>query len=395
MSQLTELELAFQRARIHLLKDPMKVFFSSLVMLLPQEIDTHPDCDTACTDGKKIYYSSQYFMGLGDKEFRSSLMAHEAMHVALKHMMRVGNLDPEVFNEAADHVINLMLKAAGFRIPNGWLCDHRFNDMHTAEVYKILMAEKGTNKKPDNGSGNEPKGDIRKPKPDDQKGDEEDKAGTAQEEAKVSAEIDSLLQQASQMVAMAGAPPGSIPGEVQVYLDGLLKPKLPMAQHLRRFFQNVAKNDYSWRKINRRFKPMLLPGMASTKLSNIAFAFDMSISVSEADIKRYVSELYAVLRMLKPDKLTLILFDTRVVSVTEIKSVRDLMKLKLQGRGGTSIHPVMDWAKKNKPTALVVFTDGEYAHPNINPGCPILWMIHGYSKERFNCSFGTTIKFDV
>ena len=55
----------------------------------------------------------------------------------------------------------------------------------------------------------------------------------------------------------------------------------------------------------------------------------------------------------------------------------------------------MEWARINKPTALCVFTDGEYSHPTFNPGCPIMWMIHGYSKDMFRCDFGTTIRFDV
>jgi predicted metal-dependent peptidase len=157
----------------------------------------------------------------------------------------------------------------------------------------------------------------------------------------------------------------------------------------------MAKNDYSWRRINRRFKPMMLPGMWSEKLSNIAFAFDMSGSVSDADTKRYVSEMYHVMRMLKPDMLTLIQFDTKIKSVEKIKSVRDMMNVKLVGRGGTDIEDLMQWARKHKPTALVVFTDGEYRHPSFNPGCPILWMIHGRRREHFHCDFGTTIKFEV
>ena len=192
-----------------------------------------------------------------------------------------------------------------------------------------------------------------------------------------------------------GDKPGSIPADVQVFLDGLLKPKLPMAAHLRKFFNAIDKSNYSWQKLNRRFYPQLMPGLKGKKLGHIAFAFDMSSSVSDSDIKRYVTELMAVVRNLKPEKITLVQFTCELKSVHKIKSVQDLANIELRGRGGTCIEPLMEWAKINKPTALCVFTDGEYPHPSFNPGCPIMWMIHGYSKDNFHCDFGTTIRFDV
>lgn len=390
--QNEQMDLAMQQARIELMRHDKWTFFSALILFLRSEVDTDPSVKTASVDGKTIWYNSAFFLSL-TKGQRCTLMAHEALHPALKHMFRLMDRDLKTFNDAADHVINNMLLEAGFEPIPDWLCDLRFKGMHTEEVYQILRQESTQQSSsqsggpaPGQGQPNSIGQDLRSPP--------KDEVGSSTEDA-VSQDIDVMLQQASQIVAAKGLEPGNIPQMIQVYLDSLLKPKLPMAQHLRRFFQTMAKNDYSWRRINRRFKPMLIPGMWSEKLSNIAFAFDMSGSVSDADTKRYVSEMFGVMRMLKPDQLTLVQFDTGIKSVDKIKSVKDMHGIKLVGRGGTNIECVMEWAKKHKPTALVVFTDGEYRHPSFNPGCPILWMIHGHRKDKFHCDFGTTIRFEV
>lgn len=401
----TQFDTAMTQARIELMKHDKWTFFSALILFM--ETVVTDEVPTLETDGVKLWINPDFFVnGLPTKGQRCTVLAHEAMHPALQHNFRFlqGVHDEDLWNQAADHVINIMLSDAGFEpIPN-WYCDFRFRGMDTETVYKILRQEQSQQPQPKpqpdpqggggaGGSGvtgeNSPQGapgkDIKRPEAGD------DGQGIADAKNHVT----ETLQKAAQMVAMQGKDPGCIPKDIQVYLDSLLKPKLPMAQHLRRFFQNMAKNDYSWRKLNRRFKPMILPAMWSEKLSDLAFAYDMSGSVSERDIKRYNSEMVGVTRNLKPDKIHLVQFDTEIKSVHVIKSVKDLLKVPLTGRGGTDINPLMEWAKKNKPKALIVFTDGEYRHPNFNPGCPVLWMIHGSRKEKFKCDFGTIIRFDT
>ena len=391
---LAKIDAAFTQARIELMRHDKWTFFSALTMLLKQEIDTNPAVKDAAVSDTHTYYNSDYFLSL-TKMQRVTVMAHLAMHVALKHGLRMGDCEPETYNEACDNVVNLGLAAAGFEPIPEWKCEPRFNSMTVPQVYKILMEEKQQNPPPppppsgggegdDDGEGeSQPQkypmsGDILPP--------EKDEEGKAKDEVEVSAEIDSKLMQAAQMVEM-GTNPGSIPGDIQVYLDSLLKPKLPMAYYLRRFFRKLDKSDYSWKKINRRFAPVMIPGLCSeNKLDDLVFAYDMSMSVSKEDIKRYNSEMVGVTRQLRPDSIKVVQFDTSIKSVDTIKTVKDLMDLTLVGRGGTNIEPLMQWAAKNKPKALIVFTDGEFTHPKTNPGCPVLWMIHGRSRERYQLS---------
>ena len=394
MSQDAEFWKALTKARLDLMQMPKAMFVTTLALMMKQKLD-NVRIPTAATDGLCIYYNSDFFMKLNRKQ-RCTLVAHEAMHPALDHILMAKDfkITPENhkrFNKAGDFIINDFLVLAGFEPIPGWCHDVKYRGMTTMQVYRLLQEDEASGK-PSPGAGGEagtdgePMDDLLEPG--------ESEPGMSPDE--ISQQIKSNVTAAATATKMKGGDAaGSIPADVQVFIDGLLKPKLPMAAHLRKFFTAIDKSNYSWQKLNRRFYPQLMPGLQGKKLGHLAFAFDLSSSCSDKDIQRYVSELYAVIRNLKPDRITLLQFTCELKSVNVLKTIRDLANLELRGRGGTCIEPVMEWARVNKPTALCVFTDGEYSHPTFNPGCPIMWMIHGYSKDMFHCDFGTTIRFDV
>lgn len=386
---------AYTQARVYLMQNPNWAFYSALLMLLEDRID-YQGVDTAATDGKHLDINTDFFMSLPSKAQRATLLAHEAMHVALKHMVRGDLITAEQWdrwNDAGDYVINAMLVQDKMEPIAGWLYDDKFKDLSTEQVFKLLE-----DVPPPPKTGGSIGADVKKPSQEPDDG--ESGSGNADVDAKqalaqLSGQIDVMLRQAEQQAISSGMKPGDIPQQIRAYLDSLVKPKLPTATILRRFMRNLSRDDYSWRKINRRFRPMILPGLRSdNKLMHIAFAFDMSCSVTKKDYTRYMSELYGVMRGMKPDKLTLIQFDTDIKSEHKLKTVRDLSNVELKGRGGTCIECVMEWAKKNRPAALVVFSDGEYAHPSFNPGVPVIWLIHG-SRREFHCDFGTTVIFET
>lgn len=422
MNQPLPHELAMVHAKIAFMNDEKSMFLYNVCFHLKFVWDAGINPPTACVDGYTMTFHPDFFMML-PHEMRITLLAHETGHVTKEHMARRAGREPREYNHAADYVINQELKDAGFKPiiwkdDNGkeikWLQDDRFANMTTEQVYDILISERqpppeaggGSGGIPDpNGQstdgasggagmpgGDDPWRDIREPQ---NAKDEPGKPPTPKPtEAEVRQHLDEILI-SSAMAARLGGQPGSIPNDVQMYLDSLLKPKLPMASHLRRFFQATQKNDYTWQRPNRRHLPMYLPSMRSEALSHIAFAFDMSASVRDSDIKRYVSEMVGVLRNMKPDKITLILFDTAIKSITEVKSVKDLMEVKLIGRGGTDVGELLEWARKNNPKALCIFTDGEFHDFGFRkPACPILWMIHN-KRRKFSWNYGTVIPFEV
>ena len=363
---MEERDIALSKAKIQLMSRPDSAFFTTILFSLRFRWDeTHP---TAYTDGTWLGINPKWFMGLSSEE-RVFLLIHEAMHVAYMHMLRLGERDPQKWNHAADYVINLMLIERGFIMPKDGLLDHAYKGMSTEEVYNKLP-EKDRSKIIL---------DLKEP--------------TEQTDS-VQREIEDILVRASIQSKMQNDAIGTIPGEIAIFLEKLLNPKLPWQRILQKYMNNMAKNDYSFRKPNRRYFPKYhLPSMYSEKLMNIAIAVDASGSVSDAEFLRFISETNGILKMMKPDKITLVQFDTEIKSVDEVKSVQELSKVKFSGRGGTLISPVIQWANENKPQLLLVFSDGQFRFYEYPTKIPVVWLIHG--KPDFTAPYGKVIHYEM
>lgn len=364
--------IALSKAKIQLMARPDSAFFTTIVFSLHHIFDE--TVATACTNGTYIKFNPKFFMDLSPEE-RVFLLLHEAMHCAYLHMERFrAGADQKChdrWNIAADHVINLQLIERGFKMPSMGLADYKYKSMSTEEVYKLL---------PDNPG---------KPYIQDLEASEVEPEELAREMA------DILVRAAIQSKANNDAP-GTIPGDIQIFLDNLLDPKLPWQRILQKYLQTYAKNDHTWKRPNRRFFPKHhLPSLHSEALLNLAVAVDISGSVSDEEFKQMVSEISSILRMMKPDKITIVQFDTEIKSVNEVRNLQELMAVKFTGRGGTRIGPVLDWAKTTKPQLLMVFTDGGFNFYNDDAGYKgdLIWLIHEH--QGWTAPMGKVIHYTM
>lgn len=368
MNVSNEAQQALNKAKISLMSRGDSAFFTTVCFSLKHIWDAN--IPTACTNGLEIRFNPTSFLALTPGQRVSRLM-HETMHVALQHMGRLQGRNMDKFNIAADYCINLMLVDRGFeRIPT-WLYDEQYRGMSTEEIYKLL---------PDDMEMPASEADLNSP---------------PMEPEEFDNLVSDILVRASVQSKMSGDAPGTIPGEIQSYLDKLLKPRLPWNRILQKYMNSLAKNDYSFRKPNRRFFPKHhLPSLYSERLMDIAIAVDASGSVSDEDFKVFISEVDGILRMMQPDKITLIQFDMGIRSVDTVKNVRELAKLKFIGRGGTDITQVMNWTKKNKPQLLLMFSDGDFIFRAAHTSkMPTLWVIH--NNEKFTAPFGKVIHYKI
>lgn len=331
------------------------------------------DVPTAATDGKHVMYNPEFFKSL-TKEERTFLMLHECWHVIFDHVGKQGrsaNLEPKKFNAAADYVINYMLVSNNYSMPKGGLYDTKYADMCTEQVYELL---------PDNPDEGSMGGDIGTP------------AEADPDEAK---DIhDDLMLKAKLAAENAGDDFGMIPGEITEYIENLTNPKLSWDKLLKKYFTSMVKNNYSFRKPNRRYMPdHILPSAYSEALGDVTMAIDMSGSVTHEETEQFVGDVHSVITKCKPKMLRLIQFDTQICQIDEIKRKEDLLKIDFVGRGGTYLEPLMQWAIENNPNVLVVFTDG-YFHTEItDPKVPVIWVIH--NNKDFKISFGKVIHYVI
>lgn len=374
------------KAKIGLLSKDELVFFSSIILGVPHKIDNATQ--TAHTDGLSISYNEEFFKKLTGEE-REFLMAHEGMHIALEHCTeRAVGMDPELWNKAADYVINLMLTKIGLKMPKGGLLRHDFNNMSTKQIYRQLEAEEARNGKgstPDNSMGGQSLKDIKEPPSNDQK--------TRKE---IKEQVEELVMRGKVMAEMAGCMPGDLGPDLQRLIDGLTKPAIPWQRVLQRFFNAMNKGDYSWRKPNRRYQPlgMYLPSLYTPAMGPVDFAWDTSGSITDQIFKYFVSETHFVLKKFNPEYITVMQFDHTLRSKDKVRTARDLLKLEMQGGGGTHIDEAIAEFAKNNSQALIVLTDGYLnTHHIPNPGKPVIWAV--YQNRGFTPTWGKVVNFEM
>lgn len=363
---MKDLQRALDKAKIALMSKPDSTFFTTVCFSLKHVWDN--TIPTAATNGVCIKFNPDFFMGLSVEE-RVFLLLHESMHVAYLHMERLMERDRAKFNVAADHVINLQLIERGFKMPKMGLANPDYKSLSTEEVYKLLPDQDESQCDMDLEPGEGDPGELRQ-------------------------QVEDILVRAYVQSKMDNNSPGSIPGDIQIFLNGLLKPKLPWNRILQKFLYSTAKSDYSFRKPNRRhFPEYYLPSLHSESLVDLAIAVDISGSVSDEQFKRFISEIHSIFKMMKPEKISLIQFDTRIQSIDQIHNLHELSKVKFIGRGGTEIVPVIDWVNKNKPQVFLTFTDGEFRFKNAETKVPSIWLIH--ENPNFSAPFGRVIHYTI
>jgi predicted metal-dependent peptidase len=305
---------------------------------------------TAAISPRMLYWNPEFFLSL-DEQTRVTVLAHELYHKARLHHQRRGNRDSRVYNWAGDYVINNDLKDAGFYMGGfPYLLDDRFRGMETGDVYDILVQEDPLSSALGMDIFEDPDMDVNE-------------------------YVNDAI--ASFSAARFASQPGSIPGESEVFIDEFLNPVLPWNQLLYNFFNELTDQEYSYARPNRRYDNPLMRGLVGTNgLDHLIYYLDVSGSISDEQVVRFNSEVKFIKDELQPEKLTLVLFDTRICDVFTFAKDEPFEKIVTTGRGGTDLQEVFEHMKAEAPTAAVIFTDLCVSIPE-NPGIPIIWAISG------------------
>jgi len=113
----------------------------------------------------------------------------------------------------------------------------------------------------------------------------------------------------------------------------------------------------------------------SEALTEVAGALDASGSVTDNDIRMFLSEMGGIKDILNPKLFTIIDFDTKINNVHHLNETDDVASIKITGRGGTRLQPVFDFYKDKNPTVLIVFSDLHCARIEEDPGYPVIWIV--------------------
>lgn len=345
-----------QKAKAGLILD--QPFFASILLSMPMILDNSQP--TMATDGETIYFNETWVSALQLPEV-TFVLAHETMHAVFQHMLRLDGKNLNKWNVATDHIINTLLVTEGVGVmPKGALCDFGLvkNGNGTAEgVYRLLPKE--TEQKP----GGNPGGPNGQPGPLDTllkpKGDEEE----------ARREIEGKVRQAKNA--------GKMSANLKRFVKELLKTTTPWRDVLRRFVSEKAKVEYSYARPKRRFlaEDLYLPSLVGEQVGAIAVAVDCSGSIDEKLLALFEAEIKAIHQDVKPSRLDVLYFDSKVLPGRQSFGPDDTVKLNHVGGGGTAFSPVFQTlnADETQPVACIVLTDLYCSDFGPQPDYPVLW----------------------
>lgn len=171
-----------------------------------------------------------------------------------------------------------------------------------------------------------------------------------------------------------------------------MNPKLPWETILFNFFNALTTEEYSFTRPNRRYEDPILPGITGRNgLEHLVYFVDASGSITDEQVLRANSEIKYIQEEMNPERLSLIIFDTKIRSIREFERDDPFDKVEIHGRGGTCLKDCWEYLRLEAPTAAVVFTDLCVDIPD-NPGIPIIWIV--VDNKSAKVPYGQLINLD-
>lgn len=403
-------------------------FYGLLLMHMIYSIDE--GCETAYTDGERIAFSPTFLEELSDKEL-DFVMMHEILHVVLQHCLRGEDKDNELYNIAADIVINSTVmhenndKASSIALSKYGESMHIAPDgkegyLYTAEeVYEMLQSKQKfsnggrqkSNKAGNAGSKNGRAGKERQSikdmdKPVAKRWDDHSQWGKFEEDSKLR---DIWIKNFAECcgavkVRDASNNRGTLPMFAQRMLEKLKKPQTDWRTILNDFIQEDI-SDYSFSPPDRRLQdsPFFLPDFnemgKNDNVSDILFFIDTSGSISDNDMTAAYSEVKGAIDQYD-GKLQgwLGFFDAAVIEPKPFSSFEEFIVIKPAGGGGTDFQIIFEYVnqhtKEKEPNCIIILTDGYAPFPKeaLANDIPVLWLIN---NQDVNPPWGKVARFTV
>ena len=299
------------------------------------EIKEDAEADPVNNDGRIIRYNDRILRSCTPEQ-QLFWFSQQLMHIRLAHSARGEGREETLWRRASDAVVNSMLLADGFELPDG-VPLLPSGELRSAEAqYAMLL-----------GADIEEKQETTIIK-------DMHKVNEAQGEGKPS--LQDRLSDVSR-----GARPREIadPGlaEAIAGLRDLLEPSLQMEFD---WFPGDTIRDGMLRE---RFKPYPVP--------HAEILLDTSASVDAELLRAFVR---AVKGLLQENAVIRVgCFDTKFYGFQEIRSDRDIRELELQGGGGTNFETAIH-AFTGDAETRIIFTDGYAEMPEER--CDAIWLIY-------------------
>ncbi|MBK9940053.1 MAG: VWA-like domain-containing protein [Kouleothrix sp.] len=364
-------------------------FFTSLALFARFEVSY--EIPTAATDGRSIFVNPNFFDTLTTAE-QDAVLVHEVLHAALLHVPRRGGRDPQLWNIAADIVVNGMLVQERYDLPTGGLRNQQLEHLSVEEVYEQLLREQ-----PSDEPQPQPQPDLLERSPADAQAADADApgpgSGPADAEARNRA-LEKHWQQAHEQARIVAEETaiGTAPAGMARELGSLSPAKLDWRSYLWRF---LVQTPTDFQHFDRRFvgRGMYLETISGEHL-NVLLAVDTSGSIDRQAVELFLGEVRGILRAYPHLRCDLYYADAEVYGPHRLTPSSPLPPV--VGGGGTDFRPffarIPTYRPPWEPSVAIYLTDGYGEFPERAPRCPVLWVVTpgGIALERF--PFGQAVR---
>jgi len=380
-------------------------FFGNLAMRLKLENgDTW--CETAATDGRKFYYNTDFInaMSVGNMMF---LFCHELLHAAYDHVGRTTRAhNPKLANIAMDYVVNadLIKHGLGTKIDpclydrkyDGWSWEQVYDDLRQNvkevtidELAEMLLDEHLESKGSGNGDG---EGDGNN----DSKG-----KGRPSIDEKDRQNIKDEIKEALLAAHAATGGAGNLPSGLKRIIGDLTEPKINWKDFINQQIQSTVKNDYTYAVPARKnfANGFSLPSMKKDEAIDVCVGIDTSGSISNKQLKEFVSEVAGIMGTYDDYKVRLWCFDTHTYAHAEFdpSNGHEINDYEAPGGGGTNFDVNWQYMKDNdiEPKLFIMFTDGEpYGSWGDENYCETVFIINNPHNRNIKPPFGVYAYYD-
>ena len=380
-------EKKIKNAKIQLLLQ--HPFIGDILFQLKELIKTTQH-DIIATDGKRLYINEEGFKKLTPEQ-RKTALAHEALHVAFMHHLRMEGKDPEIWNMATDMAINPLLYKAGFaKIPNS-LIDDQSPPRNAEAIYNELIKrkqsnnkeqkesqEQGKNKKQEENKHKKECNCMKKPKPKDN--------GPFSNERNTKENLERAKANST----------GNITKEIEdMIFQTEDTPKQKWHEILKQFMRDTIGNTHiATNKFNRFLleeEEIYIPAMKGKQLEKITFAIDASGSISNSEYKEFMSQIKGIAEDIGFPNTQVLIGDTKITYRKEFDTGEEIEPPRRNCHGGTEFQPFFEEVSQNPPQVLIFLTDmmpTDWDNVLKNPpNYPVYWI----STTKKTAPFGITI----
>ena len=415
-------EERLRKSHVFLLKHPKTMQLGGIILMGQSSVEDN--VPTAYTDGINKRYGRKFMEKLVDAQI-NGLVMHENGHVFFRHVThhkRIFRENRKLANIAADFVVNdmiVMLEDPMIQLPPGALWNTMFRNWSVIQVYDFLNKRKkeldkekesggqtcdNPNPNSDSQGGetlNKPNGEtdvdklLKNLKDVDSLDEHDIEKASEYDEKEIAEGIDKALREGGLLAGILG-------GNKSRQIEDLLEPKVDWREALREFVmsQCVGKDDYSWRKFNRRLlaNDVYMPSTISETVGEITVAIDTSGSIGGEELAAFASELVSIADTVVPEKIRVVWWDTKVhgeqLFTGNYAGIEHM--LKPMGGGGTNVSSVSEYliSKNIQTECVIVFTDG-FVENNIRwlHQAPLLWLVT--QNKDFRPPVGKAVKFNT